>query len=112
MNAQSQALTLSAPMTSVVDVVHERIRQLEQEGCDPRRRPDGELAQAAACYALPQGLMSWLEKRDITLWPWAPERRSSTDRRSDLVKAAALILAEIDRLDRAASLMQEEHHHG
>jgi hypothetical protein len=37
-------------------------------------------------------------------WPWEPEwdKRGSGDRMRDLVKAGALIAAEIDRLQRSA----------
>lgn len=35
-------------------------------------------------------------------WPWSSHWWKPTDRRRDLVKAGALILAEIERLDRAA----------
>lgn len=65
----------------------------------------GELAAAAACYAAPA------RERDTAatlLWPatwdrswWKPGRSDDhADRRRDLVKAGALILAEIERLDR------------
>jgi len=37
------------------------------------------------------------------LWPWGKEWWKPSDRRRDLVKAGALIAAEIDRLDRAKS---------
>jgi hypothetical protein len=33
-------------------------------------------------------------------WPWAPELWKPANARRDLVKAGALILAEIERLDR------------
>jgi hypothetical protein len=42
------------------------------------------------------GWASWLQ-----IWPWDRKWWKPTDRRRDLVKAAALILAEIERLDRA-----------
>jgi hypothetical protein len=38
--------------------------------------------------------------RDELFWPWAAEWYKPTDRRRDLVKAASLLLAEIERLDR------------
>lgn len=38
---------------------------------------------------------------DIEVWPWDESWWKPTNRRRDLVKAGALILAEIERLDRA-----------
>lgn len=85
----------NTPLTqAAVDVLAERRRQIEVEGWTPEH-DDGhrhsELADAAACYAT----------NDRTLWPWSAEWWKPTTRRRDLVRAAALILAEIERLDRA-----------
>lgn len=81
----------------------ERLRQLEVEGFDAKHDDqwvNGELAQAAACYAGFQNINN--EKPEIeieTIWPfhiswWKP----SSDRIEELTKAGALIAAEIDRL--------------
>lgn len=84
------------------DVIDERLRQRRVEGWTPEhddRHTNGELADAAALYAS-------LQVRHLTgfeVWPWAAEWWKPTDRRRDLVKAGALILAEIERLDRAAA---------
>ena len=69
----------------------------------------GELAIAAACYAAG----STFEREDthpkasrtITrrLWPWDMDWWKPTTPRRNLVKAAALCIAEIERLDRAAA---------
>ena len=59
-----------------------------------------ELSAAAACYAY----FGWVKPSNgmaPTEWPWDAEWWKPTDRRRDLVKAGALILAEIERLDRA-----------
>lgn len=87
---------------AALDVLIERRRQQDVEGWTEEhddRHIRGELGAAAACYAAPlrhQPLM--LEQ----VWPptwdngwWKPK-----DRRRDLVRAAALIIAEIERLDR------------
>lgn len=92
------------------DVLTERVRQIEEEGRTPEHDDlyrGGELATAAACYAGNAGGFVWWELGAKSGWPgallafdhkwWKP----STPRR-DLVKAGALILAEIDRIDRAA----------
>lgn len=85
------------------DVLAERQRQMSVEGWTPEHddeHDDGSLAAAAACYALgdqageiPAG---WPQSWDDSWW------RPSAGERRNLVKAGALILAEIERLDRAA----------
>lgn len=91
---------------AAADVMAERRRQVETEGWTPQhddQHPNGHLALAGACYAFsvaypdPEG-----DSRPPFGWPWAEEWWKPTDVRRDLVKAGALILAEIERLDRAA----------
>ncbi|PAU86302.1 hypothetical protein CK507_15780 [Pseudomonas sp. WN033] len=92
--------TLAAP--ALADVIRERIEQMEKHGHDPEHdagHDQGELAQAAVCYALPPELLRWFEGNDVYLWPFERAAWKPTTRRRDLVKAAALILAEIERLD-------------
>ncbi len=70
----------------------------------------GQLARAAAVYALMAGVRAGVpegERLDddiLTmikmLWPWAPSSFNPKDQRRNLVRAAALIVAEIERLDR------------
>lgn len=82
------------------DVVHERQRQVSSEGFSLHRDDGyikGELAAAAAVYARLAGQPRTMS----TDWPWRRATfKPSTDRRRDLVKSGALILAEIERLDR------------
>lgn len=90
-------------------VIFERQRQIEQEGWTPEhddQHGSGELAEAAACYA---EASADPEGSDVPLdslcghWPWSVKWwKPSKDRRRNLIKAGALILAEIERLDRAA----------
>jgi len=42
------------------------------------------------------------------LWPWSPMWWRPTTQRRDLVKAGALIMAEIERIDRAAAQSQPQ----
>ncbi|MDF2491158.1 MAG: hypothetical protein K0S77_3780 [Pseudomonas sp.] len=81
-------------------VVLERQRQASDEGyslCREDGYVSGELAKAASVYARLAGKPRTMS----TDWPWAPDTfKPSADRRRDLVKAGALILAEIERLDR------------
>lgn len=83
------------------DVLAERQRQIEKEGWTPEHddeHSNGELADAAACYA---GTLSSRWVTPPTGWPWGEKWwKPSTDRRRMLIKAGALILAEIERLNR------------
>lgn len=85
------------------DVLAERARQINEKGWTPdhddKYRHD-QLAAAASCYAHPARTPPGVCPTD---WPWLSTHWKPTDRRSDLVKAAALILADIERLDRAAA---------
>jgi len=90
-------LTLTA---AARDVLAERQRQISAEGWTPEyddQHNSGDMAFAAACYATatPEGFS------DIVQWPWAAKWWKPAGPRRNLVKAAALILAEIERLDRA-----------
>ncbi|MDF5944551.1 hypothetical protein P4198_25095 [Pseudomonas aeruginosa] len=90
-----------------LDVQAERRRQVEAEGWTPEHddaHSHGEMARAAACYALAgssapnDGTAALL----VSLaWPWDEQWWKPTSARRDLVKACALALAEIERLDRA-----------
>jgi len=81
-------------------VVAERQRQVSLEGYSLYRDDlyvKGEMADAAAAYATCAGR----PRSMTTLWPWGQETfKPSADRRRDMVKGAALLLAEIERLDR------------
>lgn len=102
---------------AIDDVRRERERQVSEEGWTPGHDDNhhfGELARAAAAYAWfasfsndarakmnmePQqgyiNLLWWMWPRSWSDRWWKPK-----DRRRDLVRAAALIVAEIERLDR------------
>lgn len=98
-----KALADAIEAQSVRDVLAERRRQVEAEGWTPEHDDDchdhGQLARAAACYACPDDI-SWTDYFGLR-WPWSREWWKPKDRRRNLVRAGALILAEIDRLDRA-----------
>lgn len=91
------------------DVLAERRRQIEKEGWTPEHddmHVDGELSLAAALYAIPYQ-NSLIEQNDFIGLHMALENghgwnlKPDKDPRKRLVKAGALILAEIERLDRA-----------
>ena len=90
------------------DVAAERRRQVEREGWTPEHDDEhnsNELAIAAACYALPdyerKAIVSIQQSLLNRLWPWSWDWWKPHDRRRDLIRAGALIIAEIERLDRA-----------
>ena len=112
---ESRTVTAAA-----ADVLAERQRQVTAGGWSPKhddQYKNTELAFAASCYAFHAAAASWdLEDDGIPYdshpvpkqWPWDPSWWKPTDARRDLVKAGALILAEIDRIDRAAGIKVED----
>ncbi|HIE7791004.1 TPA: hypothetical protein ACXPJO_004874 [Klebsiella pneumoniae] len=99
---ESRTVTAAA-----ADVLAERQRQVTAEGWTAER-DDGyqnsELADAAACYAIHAHNQGFSTPAH---WPWSQDWWKQTSPRRDLVKAGALILAEIERLDRAAGIKVE-----
>jgi hypothetical protein len=88
-----------------VSVANERKRQIEAEGWTTRHDDGhsiGDLAHAGICYAECSSDKEKASARTPIGWPWHRGWWKPKDRRSNLVRAAALIIAEIDRLDRAA----------
>lgn len=94
---------------AIIDVLNERTRQKEVEGWTLEhddKHVDSSLALAAVCYAIPDEVRRYVRNVNSIVpsdWPrswracwWKPK-----DRRRDLVRAAALLIAEIERLDRA-----------
>ena len=85
------------------DVLIERQRQMEVEGWTAERDDKYikcELARAAATYATCSHI-DQLKLVGEAAWPWHPDWFKRSSYRRDLVKAGALVLAEIERLDRA-----------
>lgn len=89
------------------DVLDERHRQTEVEGWTPEHddgHVEGQISDAAAAYAY--GASRSIENKDKhppNFWPWTNNWWKPTTTRRDLIKAGALIIAEIERLDRAAA---------
>lgn len=88
--------------TGIELIEEERKRQVSVEGwtfAHDDEHVDGQLARAAACYALPPGRQESAFER---YWPWGSAwwKPSPDNRIRDLTKAGALIAAEIDRLKR------------
>lgn len=87
----------------IEEIRAERLRQIEKEGWTPDHdwhvHPHGELALAAACYAV-EGVAHKDHEFIERLWPFSTKWWKPRDRRRNLIRAAALIVAEIERLDR------------
>jgi hypothetical protein len=85
-------------MLVIDEIAAERHRQIEDEGWTPDHddgHDRGELAMAAACYCVPE--------IQEAMWPWEFKWWKRKDYRRNLIRAAALIVAEIERLDRRQS---------
>lgn len=99
-------------------VIEERRRQISAEGWSLEHddtHTDGEIARSAAAYAFVGSLSDWWRSnlfpssfggliRD--LWPdtWDRSWFKPKSRREDLVRAGALIIAEIERIDRLSGV--------
>lgn len=97
------------------DVLAERRRQVEVEGWTPQHddmHGGAELAFAASTYALAATLTDE-QRASVTspcsldnnatlrrIWPWERTWWKPKSRRQDLVRAGALIIAEVARIDR------------
>ncbi|SFI85084.1 hypothetical protein [Albimonas pacifica] len=105
-------------MNVIEEIAAERQRQKDVEGWTEAHddsHAEGEMARAAACYAHFGSLIedervpaNWQHENigepqlivTRRLWPWDWSWWKPKDRRRDLIRAAALIVAEIERLDR------------
>lgn len=96
--------------TGVEIIAEERQRHFDVEGWtaehDDRVNDNGQLAQAAACYAITPDTWYGNILSITDLWPWSliwwkPSHYTGNNGRiRHLAKAGALIAAEIDRLQR------------
>lgn len=91
-------------------ILQERLRQVTKEGWTAEHddtHTGGELAVAAAAYAIAGTTCNTAADSNalaIAVFPegWDPSWFKPTDRRRNLEKAGALLLAELERLNRAA----------
>lgn len=96
----------------ILEVARERERQVDVEGWNPEHddyeHGDGSLALAAASYASPLPIytqhvraseIAFLER---TPFGYSRQMKEKKARRRQLIIAAALVVAEIERLDRIA----------
>lgn len=116
---RSPAETASRAKSVIDEIAVERQRQINKEGwsiAHDDEHGDGSMADAAACYAATTRVFKAEEFAGVgyrpytsysDLWPkswadhWFKPRKS---RRRKLIIAAALLVAEIERLDRIEQL--------
>lgn len=115
--SHSDYARLPAGLESAIGLIaDERKRQTEIEEWTHEHddeHDDGSLAIAAACYAIPHLINPlnlfencrtgvFLSIKRFALWPWDMKwwKPSPENRVKELVKAGALIVAEIERLQR------------
>lgn len=105
--------------TGIELITEERARQVEKEGWKAThddKHKMAELATAAICYI--RNAMAWIRLKEtddlgpelisnykkyspkVSYWPWASKWWKPKNEVRDLIKAGALIAAEIDRLQR------------
>lgn len=91
-----------------LDVQVERRRQITAEGWTPDHDDlycAAELPRAAAAY-----ILSGANDEAPAIWPFSAKWWKPRDARANYMRAGALILAEIERLDRAAAAGKEVGH--
>lgn len=104
------ALPIAAPSEpllsqALTDVIKERRRQVAVEGWTYEhddQHDNGELSMAAATYAVNGAMETYGGVKPPWTWPFSRNWWKPKNPRSDLVRAAALIIADIERMDRAA----------
>lgn len=107
---QSMRNLRDVPSQALVDVSNEKVRQVDEGEFGPglfdEGLPAGTHALAGAVYALPDGEANAQHGSGVkvwrALWPF-DEAPAWADRRERLVKAAALILREIEAIDAETS---------
>jgi len=103
-------------------IQEERERQRSQENWTPSHddaHQEGQLAKAAACYAFIAGASPAKRENEVyhrnspeivsslsivyRTWPWKWKWWKPKTRERDLIRAGALIIAELERLERLKS---------
>lgn len=111
---------------AAAEVLLERSRQISAEGWIPQHDDgyrNGEMAWAATCYLQNSAVAAKMQGMGVLtaeqsdergrsvptpqVWPWTKKWWKPAGQRRDLIKAAALIIAEIERLDRATPTSNE-----
>ncbi|PJG67788.1 hypothetical protein [Acinetobacter seifertii] len=106
---------------AVIDVLNERERQIQIKGWTNEHDDayeKNELTRAASGYVNHVVGRSWTYNKERPetyrdeevpeFWPWAGNFWKPKSPREDLVRAAAILIAEIERLDREVKAESEE----
>jgi hypothetical protein len=92
-------------MTTGIELIaKERERQIEEEGWTAEHddaHDNYELAYAAMCY-INDGSRNFVRR----YWPWDWRWWKPTNKKRNLIKAGALIAAELDRLERLGDALK------
>ena len=102
--------------SAMTAILAERRRQIEVEGWTPEHddaHVDGEMLNAAVIYlwwGTDRAAPATASKASPMGWPWDNNWWKPKDRRSNLVRAGALCLAEKDRLVRAGRTFTHAEH--
>ena len=95
---------------AIKDVIAERERQRKEKGYTENRDDKylpGVLNLAGAAYAVSVSFLPDAKRRAQRLWPWPDVGKymnpSQKEPRTARIKSAALIIAEVERIDRAAA---------
>lgn len=111
-----QAEAMISVSAAMSDVIAERRRQINSEGYDiahDDEHVNDEIAAYATFYAMPPAVRDWPAEETgygatwgqaVIPANWGPAKPGN--RRQELVKAAALLIAEIERLDRAKTVTE------
>lgn len=108
--ARRKHVNIIATTNVLSDIMQERQRQINEEKFDLSKDDkyvDNELPDAALCYLTAPNRRNEVVIRnifpfDITWWKPTP-----SNRKKELIKAAALVVAEIERIDRAEVLAKK-----
>lgn len=97
-----EALHIRRPLSPAMQaVIAERYRQIDVEGYSPEhddlQNPIGSMSDAGACYIREAGSVS---REPPSAWPWADAHWKPKGYRRNLVRGAALAVAEIEKFDR------------
>lgn len=103
----------------IEEIYNERKRQVLKEEFDTKHDDGhigGEMSLAAMCYCMAASVAARVPATEkqyqsspaAPVWPWNEDWWKPKNPRRDLIRAAALIVAEIERLDRMVNKKGED----
>lgn len=94
---------------AILDIAEERVRQISGEGWSPEHdnaHASGEMAKAAAAYALAPHTHKYAASESPSFWPWGQQWWKPKSMHLNRVRAGALLVAELARYFRTAPQQQ------